>query len=151
MSSSDPGTAFDKAVVSDPPFEAVIHAASPYHFQAKSREEVEDLLTTAENGTTGVLQAIKAHAPTVKRVVVTSSFASIFDPKKAPDYQYSEKDWSPVTKEEAFGSPMAAYRRSKVAAEKSAWDFVEKEHPNFTLATVSRVVSSSNWTAQDCC
>lgn len=26
--------AFDKAVISDPPFEAVIHTASPYHFNA---------------------------------------------------------------------------------------------------------------------
>ena len=24
--------AFDRAVISDPPFEAVIHTASPYHF-----------------------------------------------------------------------------------------------------------------------
>lgn len=132
-------------MVSDPPFEAVVHAASPYHFQAKSRDEVDQLLQTAEQGTTGVLQAIKAHAPTVKRVVVTSSFASIFDPSKAPDYKYSEKDWSPVTKEEAYESPMAAYRRSKVAAEKAAWNFVEKEHPNFTLATVSPAGSTSNF------
>ena len=27
--------AFDKAVISDPSFEAVIHTASPYHFNAK--------------------------------------------------------------------------------------------------------------------
>ena len=30
-----PPQAFDKAVISDPPFEAVIHTASPYHFDAK--------------------------------------------------------------------------------------------------------------------
>jgi hypothetical protein len=32
--------AFDKAVMSEPPFEAVIHTASPYHFHAKDAKEL---------------------------------------------------------------------------------------------------------------
>lgn len=59
--------AFDKAVVSDPPFEVVIHAASPFHF--KVTDIKKDLLDPALVGTTGVLKAIKESAPTVKRVV----------------------------------------------------------------------------------
>jgi hypothetical protein len=32
--------AFDNAVISEPPFEAVIHTASPYHFNAKDANEL---------------------------------------------------------------------------------------------------------------
>jgi nucleoside-diphosphate-sugar epimerase len=32
--------AFDKAVVSDPPFEAVIHTASPFHFNVTDVQKV---------------------------------------------------------------------------------------------------------------
>lgn len=59
--------AFAHAVKSDPPFEAVIHTASPFHFNAQDIQK--DLLDPAVNGTMGVLKAIKADAPTVKRVV----------------------------------------------------------------------------------
>lgn len=131
---SKPGS-FNEAVVSSPPFDAVIHTASPYHFRANTESEIKDLITTAVNGTTGILEAIKAHAPTVKRVVVTSSFAAIVDPKKPLTYTYTEKDWDPVTEDEALESPLSAYRASKTFAEKAAWDFVEKERPNFQLTT----------------
>lgn len=47
--------------------------------------------TTAIIGTTGILKSIKKYAPTVKRVVVTSSFAAINDVfAKAADKIYSE-------------------------------------------------------------
>jgi hypothetical protein len=32
--------AFDKAVVSDPPFEAVLHTASPFHYNATDNKRV---------------------------------------------------------------------------------------------------------------
>ena len=59
--------AFDEAIVSDPPFELVIHTASPFHF--RTTDVKKDLLDPAIVGTTGVLKAIKKSAPTVKRVV----------------------------------------------------------------------------------
>jgi nucleoside-diphosphate-sugar epimerase len=130
-------TAYDKAVISEPPFEAVIHAASPYHFKATTPDAINELIDTAVNGTVGILQALKAKAPSVKRVVVTSSFAAMVDPKKPVTHKYSEKDWDPVTREEALDSPLTAYRASKTLAERAAWDFIEKEKPNFTLTTVS--------------
>ena len=84
------------------------------------------------------MKAIKKSAPSVKRVVITSSFASIIDGAKTtrPGYTYSEKDWNPVTEEEAIQNPSNGYRASKTFAEKAAWGFVEQEKPNFTLATV---------------
>ena len=74
----------------------------------------------------------------MKRVVVTSSFAAIIDGSKGmrSGYTYSEKDWNPITEEQAYQTAPGGYRASKTFAEKAAWDFVEKEKPNFTLATV---------------
>lgn len=128
--------AFAHAVKSDPPFEAVIHTASPFHFNAKDIQK--DLLDPAIKGTHGVLQAIKANAPTVKRVVITSSFASIVDPTKGlwPEKTYTEKDWSPLDHKTALESQSNGYRASKALAEKTAWDFVANEKPNFDLVTM---------------
>ena len=72
------------------------------------------------------------------RQVITSSFASIIDSSKGnrPGYEYSEKDWDPVTQEEALQNPVLGYRASKTFAEKASWEFLEKEKPNFTIATM---------------
>jgi nucleoside-diphosphate-sugar epimerase len=59
-------SAFDEAVKSEPGFDAVIHTASPFQLEVT---KPEDLLDPAINGTIGILQAIKKHAPTIKRVV----------------------------------------------------------------------------------
>jgi nucleoside-diphosphate-sugar epimerase len=103
----------------------------------------KELLDPAVIGTTGILKSIKKSAPTVKRVVITSSFASIVNPSKGnwPGHVYSEQDWNPITQEEAMENPAAGYRASKTFAEKAAWDFIEKESPNFTLATMCPPVS----------
>ncbi|KAF1826040.1 NAD(P)-binding protein [Dissoconium aciculare CBS 342.82] len=128
--------AFDKAVVSEPPFEAVIHTASPFHFNVTDVQK--ELLDPAVLGTTGILKSIKKNAPSVKQVVITSSFASIVDGTKGPrpEYTYTEADWNPVTQEQAVKDPSTGYRASKTFAERAAWDFVEKENPNFSLATI---------------
>ena len=70
--------------------------------------------------------------------VITSSFASIINPSKGtnPGYSYSENDWNPITEEEALQNPSNGYRASKTFAEKASWEFLEKEKPNFTIATM---------------
>lgn len=65
--------AFDKAVQSEPPFETIIHTASPFHFNVTDTKK--DLLDPAVIGTTGILESTKNHAPTVKRVVRTRLFS----------------------------------------------------------------------------
>ncbi|KZF22893.1 NAD(P)-binding protein [Xylona heveae TC161] len=127
--------AFDEAVKSEPPFEAVLHTASPFHFNVTDAKK--DLLDPAIIGTTGILKAIKKSAPSVKRVVITSSFAAIWDQTKKPGHVYSEQDWNQVTLEDAEKNPADAYRASKTFAERAAWEFVEKEKPNFTVATIN--------------
>lgn len=127
---------FDDALISNPPFEAIIHTASPYHFNATAENVQEEMLDPAVNGTTGILKSIQKSALSVKRVVITSSSAAITDTSKPTTYVYSEKDWNPVTLAQASTNGNAAYRASKTFAERAAWDFVANEHPKFTLVTM---------------
>ncbi|CAK7237807.1 methylglyoxal reductase (NADPH-dependent) gre2 [Sporothrix bragantina] len=123
--------AFDEAVQSDPPFSYVIHTASP--FPSSFNDPVKDVLEPAINGTTGILKAIQAHAPSVKRVVITSSFAAMTQDSTPPKI-YDESSWNPITWDEALTSK--TYRGSKTLAEKAAWDFVDTEKPAFDLSTI---------------
>lgn len=115
----------------------VIHTASPFILAPKSNEE--DLLKPAISMTVNVLAAAAAH-PEVKRVVITSSFASILDLLAGlrPGYSYSEKDWNPVTYQEAADATSGAfaYCASKKLAEEAAWKWVEEHKPAFSLSTI---------------
>ncbi|KAH0836059.1 putative NADPH-dependent methylglyoxal reductase GRP2 [Fonsecaea pedrosoi] len=134
--------AFDAALTSStPPFEAVIHTASPFHFNVTDVQR--DLLDPAIKGTTGLLKSIVKHAPTVKQVVITSSFASIVNPFKGswPEHTYTEQDWNPVTLEQASESVANGYRASKTFAERAAWEFLQQQQqsqgpPPFSLTTL---------------
>lgn len=79
------------------------------------------------------------YAPTVKKVVITSSFASIINRSKGfwPEHTYSESDWNPTTLEESLENAVNGYYGSKTLAEQAAWKFVEEEKPNFSLTTVA--------------
>ncbi|CAD6569534.1 MAG: methylglyoxal reductase (NADPH-dependent) gre2 [Alectoria sarmentosa] len=126
--------AFDESVKG---VDGVFHTASPFVMQVE--DNVRDLLDPAVKGTTSILEAVEKNAPQVKRVVVTSSFAAIGDPMKGarPGYTYSEKDWNPVTYDEAKNGPgVIAYCASKTFAEKAAYDFVKDKKPNFDIATI---------------
>jgi nucleoside-diphosphate-sugar epimerase len=115
----------------------VIHLASPFVLNATDYEK--DLFDPAVNGTVGILKAVKKNAPQVKRIVITSSFASVLDPNKGtrPGYTYTEADWNPITREEAKRADgTVAYLVSKTLAEKAAFDFVESEKPNFSISTL---------------
>lgn len=128
--------AFDEAVKG---VDGVIHTASPFFLSVE--DNVRDLLDPAIKGTTEILQSVAAHAPQVKRVVITSSFAAILTVTDGlrPGYTYSERDWNPVTYEVASAPDTKggiAYPASKTFAEKAAFKFVEEKKPNFTIATI---------------
>jgi len=93
-------------------------------------------------GTTGILKAIANSAPSVRRVVITSSFAAIIDEAKIndPNTTFSEASWNPVTLADIHRSPATAYRASKTLAERAAWDFVQNAATTgakFDLVTVN--------------
>lgn len=58
---------FDEAVKSDPPFEGILHTASPFHYSITN--PLKELLEPAIQGTIGILQATRKYAPEVKRIV----------------------------------------------------------------------------------
>lgn len=117
---TSPG-AFDDVVKSTPPFEAVIHTASPFLYRVIS--DNREFLDPAIKGTLGVLESVKAHAPTVKRIVITSSCAAVVNfnaPPDAPKKVYTEDDWNPTTLESvSSGTVNNAYQASKKFAEKA--------------------------------
>ncbi|KAH6644881.1 dihydroflavonol-4-reductase [Boeremia exigua] len=126
--------AFNDAVQSSPEFDAVIHMASPFTFDVKDFKR--DTIDPAVEGTTEILRAIKGFAPSVKRVVVTSSFAAVMNLTSSIT-TYTAENWNPITEEAALSNSAMAYIGSKTFAERAAWDFVKNEKPNFTLATIN--------------
>ena len=116
--------AFHKALTSsDVPFDLVVHSASPFLYKAISNNR--DFLDPAVNGTTEILRSVQAVAPNVKRVVITSSFASVADlphPEKIAGKTFVDDDWNPITWEEALNATDKGvpYQGSKTFAEVSS-------------------------------
>jgi nucleoside-diphosphate-sugar epimerase len=118
----------------------VLHVASP--FPLGDPDNDEDVIGPARDGTLRVLRA--AQAASVKRVVLTSSFAAIgYSPKETAE-PFSEMDWTNPTDDNS------AYVRSKTIAEQAAWDFIENEGEGLELAVVNPVaifgpVTATEW------
>ncbi|GAA5963332.1 hypothetical protein JCM21900_002041, partial [Sporobolomyces salmonicolor] len=93
----------------------------------------------AIRGTTEILQA--AHrAGTVRKVVITSSFAALQDYHAGAHagHVYTEEDWCPLTWDEAkqASDQLLVYVASKKYAEAAAWRFVDEKQPQFTVTTI---------------
>lgn len=117
--------------------DAVLHLAAPFGYAYKDFES--ELLIPSIDGTLRICEAAQKEL-SVKRVVLTSSFASVYDASKGldPGKTYTEEDWSPLTYEDgknAVATPIA-YRASKVLAEKTAWDFIEENDVKWDLVTL---------------
>ncbi|KAK1239518.1 hypothetical protein MKX07_009006 [Trichoderma sp. CBMAI-0711] len=117
--------------------EIVLHTASPFHYRWTDAQR--ELIEPALNGTRGILEAIHRDAPSVKRVVITSSFAAILSEERLHDPQttFTEESWNPDGVDAVGRSPPTAYRVSKTVAERLAWDFVTQKKPSFDLVTVN--------------
>lgn len=130
--------AFDE-VIKIPGLEAVLHTASPFHFNWTDPQT--ELIDPALIGTTSILQATARSAPSVKRIVVTSSFAAIMVESriKDPTMVFDESVWNPVTIDNIHDSKPTAYRASKTLAEQAAWAFVQdlSNGAKFDLVTVN--------------
>jgi len=118
---------FDSAVASS---DVCFHTASPFWMDARITDPWKQLVVPAERGTRNVLDACARATSSVRRVVLTSSFASIMNVGgRSPwpmDFAYSEDHWnvsSAPGDDGAFPEPVNghAYRWSKTVAEKAAW------------------------------
>lgn len=98
---------------------------------------VTDLvIRPAREGTLNVLRACDK-AGTVKRVVMTSSFAAIIfahDHTVDPT-PYTDKEWNDKSKPTP-GDVANIYRTSKIEAEKAAWQYVKENAVGFSLVTI---------------
>ncbi|KAG6830276.1 hypothetical protein H0H92_001542 [Tricholoma furcatifolium] len=115
--------AFDEAVKG---VDAIAHTASPFYLTAAS---VKELIEPAVNGTVSILKSAAKNGHGVKRVVVTSSCASVLE--VGSDKIFTEADWNELAIREINEQGDAApgpskYRASKTLAEKAAWEFYEK-------------------------
>ena len=108
----------------------VLHVASP--FPPGEPKHEDDLIIPAREGALRVLRA--ARDASVKRVVLTSSFAAIGYGKPPPGGQpFTEENWTdPAGK-------VSAYVKSKTLAERAAWDFIAAEGGKLELAVVNPV------------
>ena len=106
----------------------VLHVASP--FPAASPEDEDDLVRPARDGTLRVLNA--AREAKVKRVVMTSSFGAIGygHPKQKTDFD--ENDWS-----QPNAPDMQPYLKSKLLAERAAWEFAERHEGQIELCVIN--------------
>ncbi|CAG8238966.1 unnamed protein product [Penicillium salamii] len=138
------------AVVSDPTnltkfsatlegCQAVVHLASAFTYDAAPGEFEEKLMIPAVKGTQTVCEAAKSQ-PSIRRVVIMSSFASVYDASLGlqPGAVYTEKDWCPLTYEDGVNAAAVpiAYRASKVVAERAAWDYVRDNEVEYQLMTL---------------
>ncbi|MRG45000.1 NAD-dependent epimerase/dehydratase family protein [Chitinophaga sp. SYP-B3965] len=108
--------------------EYVLHVASPIGLTIPKHEN--EMIIPAVEGTLRVLKA--ARNARVKRVVMTSNFGAV---------GYSHKDTTRLITEESWTAPnekgLSAYNKSKVLAERAAWDFMHKEGGKLELSVIN--------------
>ncbi|KAJ2963815.1 hypothetical protein NQZ79_g1291 [Umbelopsis isabellina] len=121
--------------------DAVAHVASPVVFTVK--DPYKDAIDPAVKGTLNLLNSVHKYGKNVKHVVVTSSVATLVEPRPE-GHVYTEADWNNSVVEfvkEAYEEKQdlpdgAAYCASKVEAERAVWKFREEKKPAFTITTI---------------
>ena len=104
----------------------LLHVASPIALENHN----EDFFV--KPAVAGVKRAMKfAKKHNVKKVVLTSSVAAIFETLESKSY-YDESDWS-----DPDIPAISHYAKSKTLAEKTAWEFVENENHPFELTVIN--------------
>jgi nucleoside-diphosphate-sugar epimerase len=107
--------------------EYIVHVASPISAIAPKHEN--DLIVPAREGTLRVLRA--ARDANVKRVVLTSTCGAVYYGHPPRNTPFDETSWTIVNDE------LTAYVKSKVLAERSAWDFISTEGRGLELSVVN--------------
>ncbi len=112
--------------------ELVFHTASPFVLEVKDPQR--DLINPAVMGTANVLDAA-SQSGSVKRVVLTSSCASIFGDNiecaQAPNGMLNESIWNTTS-----SLKYMPYSYSKTMAERKAWELAEKQS-QWDLVTIN--------------
>ncbi len=113
--------------------EYILHLASP--FPLGEPKDENELIAPAVDGTLRVLRA--ANAAKVKRVVFLSSMLAVRAGHEGESRIFDERDWA-VLKE-----TIGVYAKSKILAERAAWDFIHSaennNHVELTVINASSV------------
>jgi dihydroflavonol-4-reductase len=104
----------------------LLHVASPISLD---RTDEDYFVKPAIDGVNRALSFAKKH--NVKKVVLTSSVAAIFDTLEKKTH-FDESDWS-----DPDNPAISAYSKSKTLAERAAWDFLKNEGHPFELAVIN--------------
>ena len=108
----------------------VLSVASPV-FMTIPKDEAEAIRPAVE----GIVRILKAARNAgVKRVVMTSNFGAVGFSNKNPNKATTETDWT-NPKEKG----LSIYEKSKLLAERAAWDFIKKEGGNLEFTTINPV------------
>ena len=108
----------------------VLHVASPF---VLTDEDEDFFVKPAVEGVQRALKFSKKH--NVKKVILTSSFAAIHETLNDRQESFDEEDWSNPNK-----PGISFYAKSKTRAELAAWEFMEMENPDFSLAVINPVL-----------
>jgi nucleoside-diphosphate-sugar epimerase len=108
----------------------VLSVASPVFFTIPKDEN--EAIRPAVDGIVRVLKA--ARNANVKRVVMTSNFGAVGFSNKKKNSVTTEADW---TDPNEIG--LSCYEKSKLLAERAAWDFIKKEGGHLEFATINPV------------
>lgn len=106
----------------------VLHVASP--LPARNPKNDDDLVRPARDGALRVLKAARDGSPA--RLVMTSSTAAVAYGRGGRARPFTEEDWSDATDR----SDSSAYERSKMIAERAAWDWHGREGSGLELVTI---------------
>ncbi|KAJ5862333.1 hypothetical protein N7455_006401 [Penicillium solitum] len=119
----------------------VLHLASPL---ARGTDQ-DAIFTPAVKGTLAVLKEA-AKVPSIKKVVITSSIASLIPITGIPEGGVikEDNDWNLnvdskanfVDSSNPDTTPMTLYRASKLLANNATWEFREAEKPHYSLVTI---------------
>ncbi|MBK1895597.1 SDR family oxidoreductase [Chryseobacterium paridis] len=106
----------------------VLHIASPIFLKVPQHED--EMIRPAVEGTIRVLKA--ARNAGVKRVVMTSNFGAVGYSHRDPTRLITEKSWTDPNEK-----GLSAYNKSKILAERAAWDFIKSQGGNLELSVIN--------------
>ena len=111
-------------------YKYVLSVASHVFFTSP-KDENEAIRPAVE----GILRVLKAARNAgVTRVIMTSNFGAVGFSNKSSEHETTEADWTDPNEK-----GLSIYEKSKLLAERAAWDFIEKEGNDLEFATINPV------------
>ncbi|KAJ3540762.1 hypothetical protein NMY22_g4164 [Coprinellus aureogranulatus] len=111
--------------------DGIVHVATPL---PRPEEHPDDTLRIAVEAVNGVLESALENGNKLKRIVFTSTIATIWTDRAEPR-TFNENDWNEMTMpkiEAGERDYMSVYFASKILAERAVWDFYEKHKPEIS-------------------